>query len=563
MVNQHEVGCAVVLGLVFLAAGCAGSPQPADLVLRHTAVVTLDARRPRAEAVAVTDGRLVFVGTDAAVAPWIGPRTRVLDLAGGMVLPGFQDSHTHLADGGVELGDCRLDAAATPEEVLAEVGRFAAAHPERPWILGGGWQLPVFPHANPHKRDLDALVPDRPVALSAADGHSLWVNTRALALAGITAATPDPPNGRIERDPATGEPTGTLRESAADLVGHLIPGRTPEERIEGLRRALQLAAAAGITSLQDASATPEELDAYAALDRSGELTVRVTAALLAEAEKGIAQIPELVRLRRVYSGRRLRAGTVKLFVDGVIEARTAALLEPYLGSTDRGRPNWEPAALDAMVAALDREGFQIHVHAIGDRAVRITLDAFEKARAANGPRDARHQIAHLELIDPQDIPRFQRLGVIADFQPLWAYEDAYIQDLTVPVLGPERSRWLYPIGSVAKTGAVVVGGSDWPVSSMNPLEAIQVGLTRRDPGSGSGPAWLPEQTVDLDTLLAAYTLRGAFAAFQEATTGSLEVGKAADLIVLDRDLTRSPPHEIAKVRVLRTFIDGQEAFASR
>jgi predicted amidohydrolase YtcJ len=560
--KRTSPGVCCLLFLLVLAA-CARH-EPADLVLRHGAVVTMDARLPRAEAVAVAGGRIVFVGPDSGAEDWIGPRTEVVDLTGQMVLPGFQDSHTHLVSGGLGLDECQLGSFSTPAEILAEIRRYAVAHPDRPWIVGDGWQLPAFPQANPHKSLLDAIVPDRPVALSAADGHSVWANSLALALARITRETPDPPNGRIERD-ATGEPSGTLRESAAGLLSAVTPDRSPEEHVAGLRQALKLAAASGITSIQDASAEPAELDTYAALDRSGELTVRVTAALLARPEKGLAQIPELVRQRTAYRGRRLRAETVKIFVDGVIEARTAALLEPYLGSaghgsTDRGPANWEPEALDAMVAALDREKFQIHVHAIGDRAVRLALDAFEKARAANGPRDARHQIAHLELIDPQDIPRFQRLGVIADFQPLWAYDDPYIKDLTVPVLGPERSRWLYPIGAVAKTGAVVVGGSDWPVTSMNPLEAIQIGITRRDPAAGPGPAWLPEQAVDLDTLLAAYTIRGAFAAFQEKTTGSIKVGKAADLTVLDRDLAQVPAHEIARVKVLRTFVEGKEVF---
>jgi hypothetical protein len=485
----------------------------------------------------------------------------VVDLAGKMLVPGFQDSHTHLVGGGVRLDDCQLASFTTQEEILAEVRRYAAAHPERPWIRGGGWQLFAFPQANPHKSLLDEAVPDRPVALSAADGHSAWLNSRALELAHITKETPDPPGGRIERDPTTGEPTGTLRESAMGLLVSAVPARSPEEFTAGLRRALRLTAESGITSIQDAAAEKPELDAYAALDRSGELTVRVTAALRARPEKGMEQIPELIRLREAYRGRRLRAETVKIFLDGVIEARTAALLEPYVGfPSERGETQWDPELLDKFVTAIDREGFQIHVHAIGDRAIRLALDAFEKARQANGPRDARHQIAHLELIDPQDIPRFQRLGVIADFQPLWAFDDPYIKELTIPVLGPERSRWLYPIGSVARTGAVIVGGSDWPVTSMNVPAAMQIGITRRDPGAGPGPAWLPEQTVDLQTLLEAYTIRGAFAAFQEKTTGSIEVGKAADLTVLDRDLFKTPAHEIVRVKVLRTFVDGKEVF---
>lgn len=375
--------------ILLALAACAGHEpshpahhEPADLVFHKGTVLTIDAQHPRADAVAVAGGRIVYVGSEPGLEEWIGPKTEMVDLAGGTLLPGFQDSHIHLVSGGVRLDDCQLGSFSTPEEILAEIRRFAAAHPERPWILGGGWQLPAFPQANPHKSLLDAIVPDRPVALNAADGHSIWANSRALELARITKETPDPPNGRIERDPATGEPTGTLRESAAGLLVNVVPARSPEQHIEGLRKALQLAAESGITSIQDARAEPKELDAYAALDRSGELTLRVTAALLARPEKGLSQIPELIRQRATYRGKRLRAETVKIFLDGVIEARTAALLEPYVGSEDRGHPNWEPEALDEMVTALDREGFQIHVHAIGDRAVRLALDAFEKARAA-------------------------------------------------------------------------------------------------------------------------------------------------------------------------------------
>jgi hypothetical protein len=275
----------------------------------------------------------------------------------------------------------------------------------------------------------------------------------------------------------------------------------------------------------------------------------------------VTQIPRLIELRKKYQGRRLRANTVKIFADGVIEAHTAALLEPYLDQPDnRGKANWEPDAFNQLVTALDREGFQIHVHAIGDRAIRLALDAFEAARAANGSRDSRHHIAHLELIHPQDWPRFRRLGVIANFQPLWAWADPYITQLTEPILGPERSRWLYPIASLVKTGALMVGGSDWSVSSMNPLDAMQVAITRRGLTDAAGPAWIPEERVDLPTMIAGYTINGAYVNFQETETGSIEVGKAADLIVLDRNLFEIPAPEIHRVKVLLTRLAGKEVF---
>jgi hypothetical protein len=568
---MNRKGC---VGLLILALCCSGltrqasgqgaAPKPADLVLRNGAVYTLDGARSWAEAVAIASGRIVYVGSESGIARWIGPVTRVIDLRGKMALPGFHDSHVHAASGGVMLGACNLSAATTQEQILKIIRQYVAEHPELSWITGFGWALSAFPGANPHKKLLDEIAPDRPVALTAMDGHSVWVNSRALALAGITKETPDPANGHIERDPKTGEPTGTLREMAIKLVEKFVPQPTEKDYVEGLQRALSLASSYGITSLCEPSLREEEilqkiLNAYAELDRRGSLMARVRSSVAADPVKGMEQVAGLVVKRRKYQGRRFHTDTVKVMVDGVIESRTAALLDPYLGGEERGRPMWEPEALNQMVAALDREGFQIHVHAIGDRAIRMSLDAFEKARAANGRRDSRHHISHLQLFDPADLPRFRRLGVIANFQPLWAQPDEYIK-IDEALLGPERSRWLYPVGSMVRTGAVVAGGSDWPVTSMNPLEAIQVAVTRRIPTDGPGPAWIPEEVVDLPAMLAAYTINGAYGLFQENETGSIEVGKAADLVVLDRNLFEIPAHEISKARVLLTLLEGKAVY---
>jgi hypothetical protein len=382
-----------------------------------------------------------------------------------------------------------------------------------------------------------------------------------LEVAGITKDTPDPTGGRIERDPKTGEPSGTLREMATDLVSKHLPELTAEDYLQGARRGLEMANRFGITSLMEASATDKILEAYAELDRRGELTARVLASIYVDPAKGEAQVDSLIAKRQKYQGKNFRANAVKIFADGVIEAQTAALLEPYLDKPgDRGVANLEPELFNPLVARLDHEGFQIHVHAIGDRGIRYALDAFEHAQKVIGNRDSRHLIAHLELIDPQDIPRFQRLGVIADFQPLWAYADEYITKLTEPKLGLQRSRWLYPIASVAKTGAMIVGGSDWSVSSMNPLDAIQVAITRRGLEDENGKAWIPVEIVDLQTMLAAYTITGAYANFQEQKTGSLEVGKTADLIVLDRNLFETAQQDVHRTTVLLTLLGGKEVF---
>lgn len=349
------------------------------------------------------------------------------------------------------------------------------------------------------------------------------------------------------------------------LVARHLPERTQAELREGLLRAVQLANSYGIVALHDASASPAVLEAYAALDSNNQLNARVIAASYVDPTAGLGQVDSLRAWRGRFSGRHyFSASAAKIFVDGVIEAKTAALLAPYQdGSGKSGTPNLSAAALDTLVAAIDAAGFQVHQHAIGDRAVRMALDALAFARRHNGPRDARPIIAHLELIDSTDIPRFAQLGVIPSFQPLWAFADDYITRMTEPILGPERSRWLYPIGAVARTGAHLAAGSDWAVSSMDPLEAIQVAVTRRAPDAGPGPAWLPEQTVDLKTILQAYTAGGAYAAGEEATRGTLEPGKAADLIVLDRDLYRIPAAQIHAAKVLLTVLDGRTVWRDR
>lgn len=561
--RRHLNPAALAAG--FALTGCADSASPpkgeADLVLRGAAVYTAAPSVSGATAVAVRDGRLVYVGSDSGVARWIGPTTRVADLAGRMVLPGFHDSHVHPIESGIDLGECQLPDVPNRRAITDSIRACAAQHPEAPWVRGAGWGLPLFRNANPSRHLLDSLVPDRPAFLVAADGHSAWANSKALAAAGITRETPDPPRGRIERD-ASGAPSGTLREAAVGLMSKALPPRTHEEQVAGLRRALAEAARLGITSMYEASAHEAELAAYAELDRKGELTARVIAAQYVNPAEGPAQVARLVELRERYKGTKyFRPLGAKIFADGVIEAQTAAVLRPYLGHGDnRGVANLEPAEFNRLAAALDSAGFQIHIHAIGDRGVRWSLDALEYTTQTNGPRDRRPLIAHLELIDPADIPRFRTLGVIADFQLIWAFADSYIKELTVPVLGAARSAHLYPIGSVARTGALVVGGSDWSVTSLNPLEAIEVGVRRLEPNDTVSSPWLPTERVGLDTLLLAYTANGAYAQQQERETGTLEVGKAADLIILDRDLLAIPAAQIHEAKVLLTLLEGREVY---
>ncbi len=531
----------------------------ADLVFRGGSVYTVDPALPRATAVAVTGTRIVFVGDDAGVDTFIGPNTRVIELSKRMLLPAFRDSHVHPVTAGVRLDQCTLDDLKTPAQVAEAIAACVKEHPTDAWFIGHGWQLPVFPHANPQRALLDSLVPDRPAYVRAADGHSAWLNSRALELAHITARTRDPVNGRIERD-ASGNPSGTLRENAADLVEAILPKVTAEQRATGLESAVALANKLGIVSLQEASADSDILVAYQTLDRRGTLNARIVASIYVDPTAGTAQLPRMIRLRSQFDGARLRVRGAKIFADGVLEAHTAALLEPYVDTHTRGPANLTPAAFDSLAIALDKSGFQIHVHAIGDRAVHMALDAIEAAQRANGAHDARDHIAHLEMIDTLDLPRFKTLGVFANFQPLWAFRDSYIKELTEPVLGPERSSRLYPLGSVAKAGGTIVAGSDWGVSSLNPLEAIQVGVMRCDPQGATCTTWLPKEKLPLDRMIAAYTIEGARLAFEERERGSITVGKAADLVVLDRDLFAILPEQISRAHVLLTLLDGHDVY---
>lgn len=562
---NRTIGLSALILFLALTGSCRSGKEPvspADLILEGGTVYTLNKAQPWAEAAAVAGGKIVFVGTNTEVKKYRGRETKVLDVAGKVVLPGFQDSHIHLISGGMELGQCSLNDLQTREEILTRIRSYAAQNPEKEWIVGGGWPLTAFPGGNPAKEDLDTLASDRPVYLSAADGHSTWVNSRALELARITAKTPDPKNGRIERKAGTGEPSGTLREAASELVGRLIPEPDAEEYLNGLRSAMALANRFGITSIIEASADDKLLETYSGMDKSGGLTLRVLASIYVDPDKGVEQVGDLVQKREKFRGRFLKATDAKIFIDGVIESHTAALLEPYLDRPgDRGEPILEAEEFNRLAVALDKAGFQIHVHAIGDRAIRMTLDAMEEARKANGPRDARHHICHLELIDPADIPRFGTLGVVANFQALWAYADTYITQLTEPILGPERSSRLYPIGSVVRSGGLYAGGSDWSVSSLNPLEAIEVAVTRRAPDAAAGPAWLPDELIDLPTAIAAYTTNGAFLSFEEKTRGTIEAGKTADLIVLDRDLFKIPAQQISETKVVLTFLEGKVVYS--
>jgi predicted amidohydrolase YtcJ len=535
--------------------------MPADLVFVNGPVFTAGPARSFVRALAVTGDRITAVGDEATVSESIGPGTRVVDLAGRLLSPGFQDAHCHPGSSGLDLLRCSFEGCGSAEDAISYVERYAADHPDRSWILGGGWQQTWFPRGCPPKEALDAVVPDRPVFVYNADGHGAWANSLALSLAGVDASTPDPVDGRIERN-GDNQPQGTLHEGAAWLVEQKAPKDTAEDVRAGLLAGQAYLLAKGITAWQDAHVDQETHRAYRALAESGEQIGTAVGAMWWRRDGGLDQIDELEQMRSESLGRYLPT-TVKLMLDGVVENFTGSMLESYLDGAGQPTGNTgidfiEPAELREIVAELDRRGFSCHFHAIGDAAVRSGLDAVEAARLANGWMGTRHTICHIQVVHPDDIPRFRRLGVVANAQALWAQDGEDQRVLTKPHLGDERSRWQYPFGSLLRAGATLAMGSDWGVSTADVMDQIDAAVTRTNHDEPDlGPLHEDERITFLDALVG-FTAGSAYVNHRDGLSGTLAVGMLADLAVMDRDPVASG--HIRDASVAMTVVGGRVVY---
>jgi len=536
-------------------------------LFRGGTVVTNLPRLPLTDAVAVHDGRVVALGQEAH--EWSSQWDEVIDLSGRCLVPGFRDGHAHPLAAGIEMTSLQLLGAGTVEEVVAAVAAWASAHPDDEWIVGAGHSTAILPNGIGDAAWLDAVVPDRPVALTSNDHHTMWVNSAALRAARIEATTVDPDGGVIVRR-GDGTPCGTLFEfGAIDLMHAVMPTVSTADRAAGIGPCLDELARNGIVWVQDALVSADLLDTYLAAASDGGLSCRFNLAFRAEPGAWRPQVDEFVEWRSQLAATpaadgRLTARTVKFFADGVIEAGTGFLLEPYTDAPHTcGLPNWSPDELAEAVRCFDAAGFQIHIHAIGDGGVRMALDAVEHARRLNGTTDRRAVIAHTQLVHPDDLPRFAALGVIANFEPLWSQLDPVMIERTIPRLGPQRSALQYQIGTLARSGAAVSFGSDWPVSSVSPLAGMSVAVTRTTSGGEPAGGWTPDERVPLLQAISAYTAGTAHQAFDDRDRGTLAPGAWGDLVVLAADLIAIDGDEARDVAVDQTLLDGVTVYRAR
>ena len=553
----------LLLSAVALPAAAQPS-QSADMIVTNARIYTVNPHQPWVEAMAVRGDKILAAGDKQTIEAYQGKTTKVIDAHGRLVLPGFTDCHIHFMDGSLGLTRVDLNDAGSAAEIQKRVKAYADSHPQEAWIQGMGWTYPTFkPSGLPDKKVLDEVVPDRPVYLVAFDGHSSWANSKALAMAGIDRNTPDPPNGKIVRD-EKGDATGALKEAAGDLIDRKIPKPTRAERLDALRKGIHAANKVGLVRVHSAGQDFEYLDLYDELRQRGELTLRFYVAYFLDPPGLTPDINQKIDGARVkYRDEWISGGVVKTMLDGVVEAHTAAMLAPYTDDPSQsGKLFWDPDQYKATVADLDKRGLQIFTHAIGDRAVRLALDAYQNAAEVNHTKDARPRIEHIETISVQDIDRFGKLGVIASMQPLHSYPDEDTLSIWARNIGPERASRPWVWRSIEQKGGVLAFGSDWPVVTLNPWKGVQTAVTRQTEDGEPVGGFVPSQRLSLEDTIRAYTLGAAFAGRREKTEGSIEPGKLADFIVLDQDLFKIEPSEISKTEVLLTMIGGKVVYQS-
>jgi predicted amidohydrolase YtcJ len=535
---------------------------PVDVIVFNGKVYTGSARNTFAEAIAVRGNTIFRVGSNREIKRLRRPQTTVIDAHGGAVVPGFNDSHVHFASGSLSLSEINLLDATSAEQIADTIRDWADAHADRHWVVGRGWYYTAFPEGLPTRQMLDETVPDRPAYLTAYDGHSGWANSAALKLAGITRATPNPKNGVIVKD-AKGEPTGVLKESAMALIREVLPKPERAQRLTAIRAGIREAHRLGVTSVQNASGSPEEIALWDELRREGDLKLRMYHALSAGPGFKEADANRFEETRREHADDPLlKAGAVKLMVDGVIEAHTASMLEPYSNRATKGMPNFTPEELRRIVSLLDRHGWQIWIHAIGDGGVRLALDALEAAATTNPApaRGRRHRIEHIETIDPADVRRFGALGVIASMQPFHANPDPTMGTVWNANIGPERASraWLWQ--SIAKAGGRLAFGSDWPVVSLDPRMGLQLAANRMSPDGEPEGGSIPEERLPLTTIIDAYSSGAAYASFDEQRKGTLAKGMLADIVIFSTDIFKAPPERVLDAVVDVTIFDGKVVY---
>jgi predicted amidohydrolase YtcJ len=558
---------AFIVGVTFIAGLIVGAQREddgaVDVIVINGKVYAADGGADLAEAVAIRGNKVIRVGSNREIQRLKRAQTVVVDARGGAVMPGFIDAHAHLISGGLSLDQISLGDAATVDEIKDTIRVWSEAHPERAWITGRGWYYQPFNGAMPTRQMLDALVPDRPAYLIAYDGHTGWANTKALKAAGITRRTKSPANGAIVKD-SHGEPTGALKEAAMALMTAAAPKPTEEDRLAAARAAIDEAHRFGITSVQDAGGAAGDLDLFDRLRKRQELTLRVYQALRADATLTEANLDELEQVRtRFADDPVLKTGAIKLIADGVIESHTAAMLEPYANRPAiKGDARFTPEQLNKVVAMLDKRGWQIMTHAIGDAAVRMTLDAYQSAAKANPApeRGRRHRIEHIETIDPADVPRFGKLGAVASFQPVHATPSPTPGDVWSVNIGEARASRGWMWNSIARSGGRLAFGSDWPVMTLDPLKGLHVAVTRATQDGLPEGGWIPSERLTLRRAIDAYTRDAAWASFDELRKGVLARDMLADIVVLTDDIFSGPASRLTTTEVAVTIVDGKVVY---